>query len=96
MSAWTTAIILALLAIGNMILLFGFSLKCYYKLKARRGPKDSELASFDRQFDDDDDPLLDPSKDPSAPKLEFNGGNTEHSSFPPYNTGGDDMWNGTT
>ena len=59
-----------------------------------------DLDAFNRNFEDDDDELLDPSRDtPTAPQLVFEG-EKDHTSFPPYNTGsgaegfyGDNPWN---
>ncbi len=100
MSSWATACIFALMTIVNMFLMFGFCIKC---LKSKRRHVDeNELDAFNRNFeDDDDDQLLDPSKDTAtSSKLVFEGERNDHTSFPPYNTGvgeggfyGDNPWN---
>ena len=90
MSAWTTTVVFALMAIINMFLSLAFIIKYFYKMKRRRNDDDNELDAFNKNFeDDDDDHLLDPSKNPTASHLQFEGDNADHTSFPPYNTGSD-------
>ena len=71
MSSWATACLFVLMTIVNMFLMCGFCIKC---LKSKgRTVDDNELDAFNRNFeDDDDDTLLDPSKDTAtSSKLVF-------------------------
>ena len=73
------------MAIVNMFFTIGFFIKCC-KRKGR-SVDENELDAFNRNFEDDDEALLDPSKSSTAPQLVFEGDKQDHTSFPPYNTG---------
>lgn len=98
-----TACVFALMAVLSLFYTIAYFFRCC-KDKQTSNNYENELDAFNRTFaeDDDDDPILDPSKEPSAPRLKFEEGGDNHASFPPYNTGsgeegfyGDQPWTDT-